>query len=303
MSRFTTFSSFSAFASPCLMAVTLAACGGETAALPGHFQPEISLPGALDPEVGAAKPEILPAVANAPVSGATARAANGIWHAPLPQDIAPGLAVAPVPSTGTFDATSAEAPAVEDTPAVEDQPAAPVTPFLADGDVHTYTSAAWGERCQGDATPSCILEGEFGALFGDEGLELGSEHTLRLTSVRAINDALPAASQADVLTEDLVNPGASRTNALIAEVVALSLNMALSDRQLAGSVPLCDLRLASGPFAGQSVEAVFQFAQAYAGGFKGTGPLDRLSPDEIAGTLREVNAAGLGGVSSGFLHL
>lgn len=280
-----------------LGAAALAGCGEQTA-LPGHFQPEADLPDVVAPSAGEATPEeVATAATSAPASAASQGTIAPVlpWRAPLPRLIGNALTV-----SGPTDATAFD-PSASPTPATT--PSGVAATHLSPGDVCTYPAEAWAVPCHGNPTEiACALEGEFARIFGDEGIVLGGEHTFQLTRPEALERALPGGAPAAILTEDVIDPSRTQTNALAAEVVALWLNLVLSENGDAGRLYLGDLKVATGDFRGATVEEVFQFAEAYLGGEDGTTQAFALPPARVAARLHEINAAGRGCAATGFLQ-
>ena len=134
-------------------------------------------------------------------------------------------------------------------------------------DFRTQTQGGWGAVPAGN-NPGVYLHANFAAAFPG-GLVVGCNNTLTLTSAQAVTDFLPSGSVPSALTGDLTDPGNSYDNVLAGQVVALSLNVGFDNYDAAfgaSSAALGDLVIASGDFAGLTVQQLLDAANAYLGG-------------------------------------
>ena len=148
----------------------------------------------------------------------------------------------------------------------------------SDGDVTTYTQAAWGSAVSASPAPA-LLAANYNSVYASTSgvLEVGIHGTggfsLLFTSATAIDDFLPAAGTNGILTSDLANPTSSSSGSFGGEAVALKLNIDFADANVTTTIPFGDLTLCS----------------------SGTG-LDGLSVRQILGVIDTT----IGGGTSGF---
>jgi hypothetical protein len=131
----------------------------------------------------------------------------------------------------------------------------------------TQTQGGWGAVPHGN-NPGVYLHANFANAFPN-GLVVGCNNTLTLTSAQAVTDFLPSGSTPAALTQNLVDPAGSYDNVLAGQVVALSLSVGF-DNYDAGfgtsSGSLAGLVIANGDFAGMTVQQVLDEANAFLGG-------------------------------------
>ena len=173
--------------------------------------------------------------------------------------------------------------------------------------------AAAGNRATWRPTPRTIYGASNttgGALLGNNfagqypsGIEIGisgsAGKSLIFTSASAVYDYLPQTTAPAALDFDMINPTSSASGALGADVLALELNVHLSDANLlASATPFGDLHVCNfNPLVnGQTVRSLLASANTVLGG----GSVSGWSPS-IADTLAVLlNNAFLGGSPSSF---
>jgi len=134
------------------------------------------------------------------------------------------------------------------------------------GQLRTQTQGGWGSRANGN-NPGTYRDANFEDAF-PEGLVIGCEYTLTLTSSAAVEAFLPNGGPVKVLDEDLVDPTNFRT-VLAGQLVAatLSIGFDAADESFSESIAnLGDYTLSSGPMGGLSVSEVIAEANAFIGG-------------------------------------
>lgn len=140
------------------------------------------------------------------------------------------------------------------------------TPDGGCGQLRTQTQGGWGSQGAGD-NPGAYRDAHFDAAF-PEGIILGCDYTLTLTSAEAVRAFLPSGGPASALTENLVNP-AGYGNVLAGQLIAATLSAGFDayDAYFAASdVALGDMLISSGDFEGYTVSEVLEAANAYFGG-------------------------------------
>ncbi|MCZ4407272.1 T9SS type A sorting domain-containing protein [Cryomorphaceae bacterium 1068] len=166
------------------------------------------------------------------------------------------------------------------------------------GQLRTQTQGGWGSRANGN-NPGTYRDANFEAAF-PEGLVIGCEYTLTLTSSAAVEAFLPNGGPVTVLTEDLVDPTDFRT-VLAGQLVAATLSVGFdaNDEDFSESVAnLGDYTLSSGPMVGLSVSEVIAEANAFIGGCESA-----YSGSELNTTLTAINESYVdGNGSSGTLN-
>jgi hypothetical protein len=135
---------------------------------------------------------------------------------------------------------------------------------------------------------------------------IGSGYQVRLTSVAAVRTLLKDEGPPGMLSNNATNPTSTSAGVLMGNVMALTLNVAFSQ---AGALPqndplpVGDLILVRGPFAGQTVAALLQLAQQVIGGDpSGLNPFG-ADLNDLNDTIANVNENFLEGwVSRGYLR-
>lgn len=141
--------------------------------------------------------------------------------------------------------------------------------FDNDGDCtgfRSQTPGGWGSPAAGN-NPGAYRDANFAAAFPD-GLQVGCDLTLSLSTASDVQAFLPSGGQASVLTEDLVNP-TNYGNVLAGHLVAATLSIGFdaydpdfSENDLA----LSDLVYNNGPFLGWTLAEVIAEANKVLGG-------------------------------------
>lgn len=269
------------------LALAATACTGQTPGLPQHWTDDElapTLPAALPADEGEADTEIdAPVAFESPNVIAAANRHIG-FVAPIADVSAPGA--------GPSRPWIASAP--EDAAPPVDTSAPPPVAGLDEGEVCTFTAAQFGAACGTDlGTAPCVVRANFNAILGTEGLLVGGTKSLRLTSAAAVERALPGLSAAAPLAGDLVDPWATEVGTFASEVVALGLNIALSEHGFGGSGSLASVRLAHGPLAGLSVGQLFDMSQEMLGGDANTLGALGFDAADLVPILDTVNRAGV----------
>ena len=132
----------------------------------------------------------------------------------------------------------------------------------------TQTMGGWGANPSGN-NPAVYLHSHFASAFPN-GLTIGCNNKLKLTSAQAVTNFLPSGSTAALLPSGtLTNPGGSYSNVLAGQLVAatISVKFDLTDPNF-GPEPgnLANLHIASGTFAGWTVAQVLDSANKFIGG-------------------------------------
>lgn len=124
----------------------------------------------------------------------------------------------------------------------------------------TYSQGKWGGQ------KSDELRMIFNIYFA-EGLKLGGDNTLLLTSPEAVEEFLPSGTSAKPFAfGQMTDPGLTYRNALAGELVALSLNLALDHYRKDGFSTLVNMEITQGELQGKKVEDLFKEANRKLGG-------------------------------------
>lgn len=129
----------------------------------------------------------------------------------------------------------------------------------------TYQQGNWGANTPLSGPASIFLYNNFSTAFpAPEYLTIGCTRKLRLTTAQAVNDFLPSSGTSKTLPSGTsTNPGASISNTLAGQVVALTLNTKF-DQLFSSFAPadenLASLVVTSGAFAGKTVQFVLNEA-------------------------------------------
>ncbi|MCS7053839.1 MAG: choice-of-anchor A family protein [Ignavibacterium sp.] len=129
----------------------------------------------------------------------------------------------------------------------------------------TYTQGGWGSPS--NSTPGQIRDNYFNSVFPG-GLIVGSNYKLTLTSATAVKNFLPQGGTAGAFNQNYTNPSSTSAGVLAGQVVALTLNVYYSAAGYLGTnpLPLGNLVIASGPFAGKTVYQFLAIAHQAIGG-------------------------------------
>uniref|UniRef100_Q01UF3 Ig family protein n=1 Tax=Solibacter usitatus (strain Ellin6076) TaxID=234267 RepID=Q01UF3_SOLUE len=133
------------------------------------------------------------------------------------------------------------------------------------GDYVTYTQGGWGASPNGN-NPGTLLKNSFGKVYSGGSVSIGSgSKKLTFTSAAAIEGFLPQGGTPGVLGASATNATSSTAGVFAAEVLALELSVDFSNK---GITPggLANLKLNSGPLAGQTIGQVLALANSVLGG-------------------------------------
>lgn len=130
----------------------------------------------------------------------------------------------------------------------------------------TYTQGGWGTVPKGN-NPGVLRRAHFGDVY-PSGVVIGDPEKYALTFTRedAIQNFLPQGGKPGALSASATNPTGKTTAGVFAgQVLALQLSVGFSD---SGFTPLglADLKVVSGPLAGQTVRSVLEQANKALGG-------------------------------------
>jgi hypothetical protein len=141
-------------------------------------------------------------------------------------------------------------------------PSSPCTGF------HTYTQGGWGATPKGKNIAN-YLKSNFITVFPN-GLTIGCNNTLKLTSQTAIDNFLSSSTTARALpVGSLINPGCSYKNVLAGQLVAATLNVKFDSADVnfsSSTIWLGNLIIASGKFSGWKVIDLIKEANRAIGG-------------------------------------
>ncbi|MBI3890074.1 MAG: hypothetical protein HY303_00935 [Candidatus Wallbacteria bacterium] len=135
------------------------------------------------------------------------------------------------------------------------------------GDFETFTQGGWGAKAHGN-NPGTLRDSRFAAAF-PAGLTIGGAFHVTFASAQAVANFLPQGGAAAALDASSVDPESTSAGVLAGQLVAATLNVTFS---AAGYLaqndarPLGNLLVASGPFAGTSVNALLELANRAIGG-------------------------------------
>jgi hypothetical protein len=132
------------------------------------------------------------------------------------------------------------------------------------GDYVTYTQGGWGASPAGN-NPGTLLANNFSKVYGSTGVSIGGSYKLKFTSASAIDNFLPQGATAGVLGGNATNPTTSAAGVFAGQVLALQLNVDFSNKGILRS-GLANLKIATGPLAGQTVTQVLALANQVLGG-------------------------------------
>ena len=160
----------------------------------------------------------------------------------------------------------------------------------------TFTQGGWGGPS--NSTPGKIRDLYFPTVF-PSGLTIGGGFKLTLTSASAVKNYLPDGGTAAAYSQNYNNP-TSQINILSGQLTALKLNVAYDAAGKIGnnSTNLGDLSIATGPFAGMTVNSFLAYAESAIGG----GSLNGHTFSEINDVATSINENfDNGTVDKGFL--
>ena len=152
------------------------------------------------------------------------------------------------------------------------------------GNFRTQTQGGWGANAAGN-NPGVYRDLHFEDAFPN-GLSIGCDYTLTLTTSQAVQDFLPSGSTASVLDQNLIDPQ-NYNNVLAGQLIALSLSIGFdeNDADFSGSdVNLGNLIIHSGTFQGWTVYELVEEANQFIGGCAGD-----YSASELNESLTAIN--------------
>ena len=129
----------------------------------------------------------------------------------------------------------------------------------------TYTQGGWGSDPNGN-NPGSLLKYKFSYVYSGGYVKIGTSYKyLKFTSAYAIQNFLPAGGTPNKLTGYATNPTSSPAGVFAGQVLALKLNVDFSNKGIITS-GLGNLKLASGPLQGKTVNQVLTLAMNVLGG-------------------------------------
>lgn len=162
------------------------------------------------------------------------------------------------------------------------------------GQFRTQTQGGWGSGAAGN-NPGSYRDANFEDAFPN-GLSIGCDYTLTLTSSQAVEDFLPSGATASILTQNLIDPE-SYSNVLAAQLIALRLSIGFdeNDSEFSPSdVNLGDMVIGSGDFMGWTVYELIDETNLYIGSCTSS-----YSATELNETLTAINENYVDGVMDG----
>lgn len=165
---------------------------------------------------------------------------------------------------------------------------------LEPGDFRTQTQGGWGTNCNGN-NPGCYRDANFASCFPN-GLVVGCNFTLTLTSSAAVASLLPEGGQPSALSSNLVDPG-NTGSVLTGQIVALTLSVGFDqcDPNFGSSNTLLgDLIIATGTFQGWTVNQLLAEANIVYGGCP-----SNYSASQINAALSSINQNFVDGTMAG----
>lgn len=136
---------------------------------------------------------------------------------------------------------------------------------VAAGNFKTFTQGGWGAVPHGN-NPGTYLHNNFASVFPN-GLTVGCNYTIKLTTAQAVTDFLPQGGTPSALTINYIDP-ASQVTVLAGQLVALTLSVmfdAADPSFSSSSASLGSLVVVSGTFAGFTVSDVLNEANKVLG--------------------------------------
>lgn len=133
------------------------------------------------------------------------------------------------------------------------------------GQFRTQTQGGWGTNAAGN-NPGVYRDANFENAFPN-GLSIGCQYTLTLSTSAAVKNFLPSGSTAAAFTENLIDPN-NYNNVLAGQLVALRLSVAFDDIDedfSPSEVNLGDMIVSSGNFEGWSVYEILDEANSFIG--------------------------------------
>ena len=166
------------------------------------------------------------------------------------------------------------------------------------GIYRTETHGGWGQDCHGNNL-GCLRDANFATVFPN-GLVIGGDYTLTLTTSQAVADLLPTGGRPGSLTMDYVNPTVTSAGNFAGKVVALAINVAFGDAGAAGFADIGSLIIASGPFMNYTVDEVLALANEVLGGDESGLPAG-ITLQDLNTAVANINENFTDGESQGYL--
>lgn len=135
-----------------------------------------------------------------------------------------------------------------------------------EGGLRTQTQGGWGAVPNGN-NPGSFLHNNFAAAFPN-GITVGCNKTIQLTSAQSVTDFLPQGSTPKKLTLNYVNPGSANITVLAGQVVALKISIGFDSHFPnfgANTTSLADMEIASGVFINWTVGELLAEAEKVLG--------------------------------------
>jgi len=133
----------------------------------------------------------------------------------------------------------------------------------------TQTQGGWGQCHQNGNNPGTYLFANFAGAFPN-GLTVGCNNTLELSSAQAVCEFLPSGKKPQALPSGTItDPGKTYRNVLAGQLTALMISVsfdAYDEGFSIGDADLGDQVVGSGPFAGMSVYDLLDEANEFIGG-------------------------------------
>ena len=128
----------------------------------------------------------------------------------------------------------------------------------------TFTQGGWGNK---NGVPARIRDQYFTSVFPG-GLVVGGTYKLNLTSSEAVKEFLPQGGTAGAFTQNYSNVSSTSAGVLGGQLVALKCNIAYSSAGYLGSntTKLGELKIATGPFSGKTVNQFLALLETAIGG-------------------------------------
>ena len=150
--------------------------------------------------------------------------------------------------------------------------------------LRTQTMGGWGSPGNGN-NPGAYRDAHFDAAFPN-GLTIGCDNTLTLTSAEAVEEFLPSGGQSQQLPEGSMTDPGNYNNNLAGQLVALTLSVGfdLNDADFGTGGLLADAVLNNGTFEGWMVQQLLDEANQFIGGCGST-----YTAQQLGGALAMVN--------------
>ncbi|MDX1409253.1 MAG: hypothetical protein R3330_14000, partial [Saprospiraceae bacterium] len=143
-------------------------------------------------------------------------------------------------------------------------------PEIEPGDFCGYTQGGWGQDKARGGNVASIRDAHFFDIYGADGFRVGGTNNVTYGTSAHVAEALPQGGKPRALDMDYASPFPKKpVTVLWGQLTALQLNCDYSaagvlDQALA--IPLCDLIIVEGPFAGMTVGTFLAEAMGVLGG-------------------------------------